>query len=51
MNERIQRLRERSLNTRPSISAERAVLMTEFYRSREAQGLSAPMKRARAFAL
>ncbi len=50
MNERIQRLRERSLNTRPSISAERAVLMTEFYRSREAQGLSAPMKRARAFA-
>ncbi len=49
MNERIQHLRERSLNTRPSISAERAILMTEYYRSRESQGLSNPMKRARAF--
>lgn len=48
MNERMKRLREQSLNTHPSLSAERAVLMTEFYQSAAGQ-VSAPEKRALAF--
>ena len=32
MNGRIQRLRQLSLNTHPSVSIERAVLLTDFYR-------------------
>lgn len=32
MNERVARLRERSLSTRPTISVERSRLMTQFYR-------------------
>ena len=32
MNERIRRLREESFSARPSFSAERALLTTEFYR-------------------
>jgi formate C-acetyltransferase len=32
MNPRVQRLRQRSLDTQPSVSIERAVLLTEFYR-------------------
>ena len=32
MNERVQRLRQKSLDAHPSISIERAVLLTEFYR-------------------
>lgn len=35
MNERIQRLRDESFNTKPSFSAERAVLETEFYREND----------------
>ncbi len=49
MNERIRMLREKSLETKPSISVERARLLTEFYRSEEAKGLSAPVQRAKAF--
>jgi pyruvate formate-lyase/glycerol dehydratase family glycyl radical enzyme len=49
MNERIRRLREQSVNTKPSISGERARLITEFFRSPEAKGLSTPVRRARAF--
>jgi trans-4-hydroxy-L-proline dehydratase len=49
MNERVNRLREQSLNAVETISAERAVLMTRFYKSDEARELSAPVKRAKAF--
>jgi len=47
MNERVARLRRRSLEVKPYISAERAVLITRFYR--EAGLMSAPMLRAMAF--
>jgi pyruvate formate-lyase/glycerol dehydratase family glycyl radical enzyme len=47
--ERIKKLRDLSLNTRPSISEERGVLMTEFYKSDEARSLSTPLLRAKAF--
>jgi hypothetical protein len=47
--ERIKKLRDLSLNTRPSISEERGVLMTEFYKSDEARSLSTPLFRAKAF--
>ncbi len=43
------RLREQSLNATETITAERAQLITRFYASREAVGLSAPVLRARAF--
>jgi pyruvate formate-lyase/glycerol dehydratase family glycyl radical enzyme len=49
MNERIRRLRALSLEAKPSLSAERAGLMTEFYRQTGSSTLSAPMKRALAF--
>ena len=48
MNERVRRLRDRSLASRPSISAERAVLLTEFYREHEGRH-SVPVLRALAF--
>jgi formate C-acetyltransferase len=48
MTERVARLRQESLDAVPSISTERAVLITEFYR--QADGLlSAPVRRALAF--
>ena len=49
MNKRIQNLREQSLHTKPYISPERAILMTEFYQSDRAQEVSVPVKRALAF--
>lgn len=49
MTDRVMRLREQSLNATESITAERAQLITRFYASREAAGLSAPVLRARAF--
>jgi trans-4-hydroxy-L-proline dehydratase len=49
ITERVRKLREQSLNACEEISAERAVLMTRFYKSRESQELSAPVRRARAF--
>lgn len=49
MNERIKRLREESISTRPYITPERAILMTRFYKKRAFPTLSAPMKRALAF--
>ncbi len=49
MNERIRKLREQSRETKPSISVERARLITEFYQSDQARGLSTPVARARAF--
>jgi len=48
MNERVQRLRERSLATRPSISAERSLLMTRFYQEHLGKH-STPVLRALAF--
>jgi trans-4-hydroxy-L-proline dehydratase len=49
MSERVKRLREQSLNAPEKLSPERAVLITQFYKSDEARGLSAPVLRARAF--
>jgi len=49
MNERVRKLREQSLNAKPTITAERAKLVTEFYKSSEACRLSAPMQHALAF--
>jgi len=49
MNERIHRLRRRSLETHPSISAERARLLTEFMQKEDNALLAAPIMRGRAF--
>ncbi len=49
MTERIRKLKENSLNAKESVSSERAVLLTEFYQSDEAQKVSTPVKRALAF--
>ncbi|MDR3573766.1 MAG: glycyl radical protein [Anaerolineaceae bacterium] len=48
LTKRVEKLRQQSLNTKPSLSSERAELITEFYR--QATGLeSTPVKRARSF--
>jgi formate C-acetyltransferase len=49
MNERIKSLRDKSLNAVPTISCERARLLTEFYRSGQADTVSVPVARAKAF--
>lgn len=49
LSERVKKLREQSLNAVEKISAERAVLITRFYKSDEAREISAPVRRARAF--
>jgi len=49
ITERAARLRQQSLNAVPTLSAERAELLTAFYRSSAQQPLSAPMRRALAF--
>jgi len=49
MNERISRLRTESLDAVPTVSSERGVLLTEFFKSGEADGLSIPVQRAKAF--
>ncbi|MEF8983881.1 MAG: pyruvate formate lyase family protein, partial [Bacteroidales bacterium] len=49
MTERIEKLREQSLNAINRISAERALLVTEFYNSDRAQEVSIPVRRAMAF--
>lgn len=46
MNERIKKLREQSINTKPWISPERAKLITEFYKNDMANRVSSPVKRA-----
>jgi pyruvate formate-lyase/glycerol dehydratase family glycyl radical enzyme len=46
MNERVKRLREQSVKTKPHITPERAILVTEFYKSDIAGQLSAPVRRA-----
>ncbi|MDZ7295513.1 MAG: formate C-acetyltransferase/glycerol dehydratase family glycyl radical enzyme, partial [candidate division KSB1 bacterium] len=50
MTERIAKLREQSLAAVPRISPERALLLTEFYKSEAARGVSIPVARALAFA-
>lgn len=49
LSERVKRLREQSINAEEKLSAERALLVTQFYRSDEARELSVPVKRAKAF--
>lgn len=49
MNDRIQKLRTQTLEAKPTISAERARLITEFYQRPESRGLSAPLRHALAF--
>lgn len=49
MKNRIKKLRGQSVVARPYISPERAVLMTEFYKSEIADQVSIPVKRALAF--
>lgn len=49
MTERIRKLREQSLNAEKRISAERALLITEFYQSGMADAEPVPVQRALAF--
>ncbi|MBN2892892.1 MAG: glycyl radical protein [Bacteroidales bacterium] len=49
MNKRIQKLRQQSLEAKPSISAERAILLTDFYQSGMGDGYSIPEQRALVF--
>ena len=49
MNSRIQLLREQSLNAINRISAERGILITEFYKNHIAFGDSIPVQRAKSF--
>jgi formate C-acetyltransferase len=49
MNDRVQKLREQSVETRPYISTERAELITEFYKSDLPLRVSPPVCRALAF--
>jgi formate C-acetyltransferase len=46
MNTRVRRLRRESINARPFITPERALLITEFYEKLNAERLSTPLKRA-----
>ena len=49
MNERINKLRDQSLNAENSLSAERGLLVTRFYQDESIQHLSRPMQRAHCF--
>jgi len=49
ISDRVKKLREQSLSAVEKISAERALLMTHFYKSDEARELSPAVKRAKAF--
>jgi formate C-acetyltransferase len=49
LSERVKKLREQSLNAVEKITAERAVLITRFYKSDEAREISASVRRAKAF--
>jgi len=49
VNERIAKLRDKSLNIKPYVSAERACLITEFYEKGNAERVSIPVARALAF--
>ena len=47
VNERVARLRQKSLDTKPKLSPERALLLTEFYQTTKESSI--PVRRARAF--
>ncbi|HEC61078.1 MAG TPA: formate C-acetyltransferase/glycerol dehydratase family glycyl radical enzyme, partial [bacterium] len=49
MKARVARLREGSIEAKPTLSHERALLLTDFYRSGEAEKVSVPVGRALAF--
>jgi len=49
VNDRIAKLRQQSLDAVPRISLERAKLLTEFYRSGQAERVSVPVARAMSF--
>src|SRR5512143_3511941 len=49
MNDRIKKLRQQTLDAKPTLSPERARLITEFYKRPESRGLSVPMQHALAF--
>ena len=49
MNKRIKKLREKSLNAINKLSVERAILITEFYKSDIAYEVSTPVRRALSF--
>lgn len=49
MEERIKKLRKQTISAKPTLSSERAVLITEFYKSALANQVSAPIRRALAF--
>lgn len=49
MNDRIKKIREQSLNATPTISDERAVLLTEIFKSKISERVSIPVSRALAF--
>jgi formate C-acetyltransferase len=49
MNDRIRKLRQQTLDAQPTISAERARLITEFYKTAEAKNASYAMQHALAF--
>ncbi len=49
LTDRVNKLREQSLNAIETISSERALLITEFYKSNMAREVSVPVRRARAF--
>jgi formate C-acetyltransferase len=49
MNERVSRLRKENVNTKPYVSAKRALLLTEFYKNDAKPEPSTPVKRALAF--
>lgn len=46
---RVKRLREQSINAAETLSAERAILVTDFYKMSDDMNLSAPVRRAMAF--
>ncbi|MBS0009966.1 MAG: glycyl radical protein [Bacteroidales bacterium] len=49
LTDRVIKLKEQSLNAVETISPERAMLVTRFYKSDEAREVSVPVRRARAF--
>ena len=49
MNDRIQKLREKTLTSKPFLSPERAILLTEFYEHNLRNQISKPCERALAF--
>jgi len=49
VKERIKKLREQSLGIKPYVTPERAMLITEFYKSDAADNVSSPVRRALAF--